>query len=416
MSDRYFPITAGVACPLKWTWNTVRLQEGTTASCHRVNGVPLDPSNFDNFHNNATWIEHRKQMLEGTFPQAGCQYCEKIERAGGTSDRQTHLKIPNLVPHELEADPTALVVTPRILEVFLDNTCNLACVYCDESNSSRIEQENKRYGYIPVVNQQSPRSVDFDKLVEGFFAYLDKNYTHFRRLHVLGGEPFFQTQFDRLMDYVSTHSNPELELNIVTNLMVAPKKLEKFIAQAKQLLVERRIKRLDITASIDCWGVEQEYIRYGINMAEWQQNFDMIAQQKWITVNANSAITVLSIKTMPKLIEFLNQYRKFRNIHHTFGHVDIRPHLHCEIFGKGFFDKAFDDVVNCMDSTTVWGRNQIEYMLGLKKVLSTAEVNLEQLGNLQSYLDELDRRRDLNWRGVFPWLDEYFKENNINVV
>jgi sulfatase maturation enzyme AslB (radical SAM superfamily) len=50
------------------------------------------------------------------------------------------------VPPELENDPTALSVTPTILEVFLSNVCNLACTYCVDLNSSQIEQENNKFG------------------------------------------------------------------------------------------------------------------------------------------------------------------------------------------------------------------------------------------------------------------------------
>ena len=393
----------------------MRLQEGTSSSCHRVKGVPLEVDNFDNFHNTETWISHRKMQLEGKFPQAGCQYCEQIEKNGGISDRLTHLKVPNLVPAELELDPTALIVTPRIIEVFLDNVCNLACIYCDESNSTRIEQENKRYGYTPLINQID-RHKDFEQLQQKFFEYLEKNYHHFRRLQVLGGEPFFQNSFNDLMTVVKANSNPDLTLNIVTSLMVSKKKLQEFIDTVKDLLIARKLKNLEIMVSIDCWGPEQEYVRHGLNMSQWQENFELLSKQKWITLNANSTITSLTVKGMPDLIKFLNVHRKYRKIHHTFGHVDGRPHQHCNIFGKGFFDKEFNDIIECMPATTVWERNQIEYMKGIHISLNDTEVNPVQLKNLKEYLDELDRRRNQNWIEIFPWLDNYFKENNINVV
>ena len=36
MSDKYFPIKQSPACQLKWAWSTIRLYEGSTSSCHRV--------------------------------------------------------------------------------------------------------------------------------------------------------------------------------------------------------------------------------------------------------------------------------------------------------------------------------------------------------------------------------------------
>ena len=64
-------------------------------------------------------------MLSGKWPTvenggAGyCNYCKKIEDAGGTSDRMHHLTIPNLSPRELDEDLNSTSVTPKILEVFL---------------------------------------------------------------------------------------------------------------------------------------------------------------------------------------------------------------------------------------------------------------------------------------------------------
>lgn len=417
MADKYFPIKKGVACQLKWTWNTIRLQEGTSSCCHRVEPVKLTVENFENFHNHEVWISHRKLMLDGKFPQQGCQYCERIEKVGGTSDRMTHIQQPNLYPTELDTDPEAINVRPRILEVFLDNVCTLSCVYCDESNSSKVAAENRKFGYIkgiPYYFKDTPHD-DFPALVEKFFEYLDKNYTNLKRLAILGGEPFYQKAFDRLITFIKNNNNPDLELNIVTSLAITPKRLHDFVAEIKELLVQRKIGRLDITVSIDCWGAEQEYVRHGLNMDKLRENFEYLVAQKWITLNVNSTLTSLTVKTMPELIEYINHHRQTRKIYHTFGHVDFKPWLHCDIFGSGFFDKDFEKIIQCMPTETEWDRIQQDYMKGLAKSLNQFEADPTKLGQLELFLDEIDRRRNLNWRSIFPWLDQYFLENK-NVV
>ena len=416
MSDKYFPIRTGVACQLKWTWNTLRLQEGTSSSCHRVQPVHLTADTFDNFHNNDTWLSHRKMMLDGKFPQQGCQYCEKIESSGGVSDRLTHLKIPNLVPKELDVDPTAIVVTPRILEVYLDNVCNLGCIYCDESNSSWIQTENQKFGYIKSVpyDFKNPRHSEYDQLVEKFFTYLDKNYRELRRLIVLGGEPFYQRNFDRLIDFIKQNPNPNIELNIVTNLTPTRQKLEKFVNEMKHLVAKRHIARLDITVSLDCWGAEQEYVRYGLDLQLIEENFKYLADQKWITLNVNSTLTSLTIKTMPTLIEYLNRFRNNgRKIYHSIGQVDNKTWLHCDVFGAGFFDNDFKQTIDAMPAITDWDINQKDLLIGLWKSLKDSIINNEKLTQLELYLNEIDQRRNTNWKLIFPWLDEYIKENHV---
>jgi hypothetical protein len=40
---------------------------------------------------------------------------------------------------------------------------------------------------------------------------------------------------------------------------------------------------LQITASSDCWDSEQEYVRYGLDLAQWQRNFELLLNQPWIS-------------------------------------------------------------------------------------------------------------------------------------
>lgn len=286
MNRKVFPIKTDTACQLKWTWSTVLLYNGNTNSCHRVGYTQLTPDTFNNFHNTDKKIADRKLMLDGIWPQGGCEYCKNIEDSGGQSDRQFHLQVPGLTPPELDTNPTAVEVSPRILEIYLDNVCNMSCIYCWDGFSSKIEAENNRFGPFSKngieIKNQGTRHPQFNELTEMFWSWMEKNSTTLRRFHILGGEPFYQKQFEVCLNFLETHYNPELEFNIVSNLKISPDKFQAMIERIKKLLVDRRIKRFDLTCSIDCWGDEQEYIRYGINMHEWRKNFEYAVSQHWI--------------------------------------------------------------------------------------------------------------------------------------
>jgi hypothetical protein len=126
MVDRYFPIKTDTACQLKWNWSTLRLYNGITSSCHRVQGDPITTDDFDSFHNTPKKLADRQLMLQGQWPVGGCEYCQKIEQAGGHSDRMFHLDIPNMTPPELDTNVVAVEVTPKIVEVYFDNVCNMS--------------------------------------------------------------------------------------------------------------------------------------------------------------------------------------------------------------------------------------------------------------------------------------------------
>jgi organic radical activating enzyme len=411
--NKYFPIKTATACQLKWTWSTIHLYTGETNSCHRVNETKIDPEHFERFHNTDKKIADRRLMLDGQWPTGGCEYCRNIEQAGGKSDRQFQIEIPNLVPPELDNDLTAVEVTPRIVEVYLDNVCNMSCIYCEDKFSSRIQQENVRHGEYKhntlEIKNTSSKITEFEQMSQKFWQWMEDNYSTLHRLHVLGGEPFFQSQFETCLLFLESHSNPELEFNIVSNLKVSRAKLEQFLERIKALLKQRRIKRFDLTCSIDCWGSEQEYIRHGIDMQEWIGNFEYLVAQRWITLNINQTITGLGIKSMIDLVRFVNQQRESREIGHYFMSCNNRPHLYPGIFGAGFFDQDLDLVLSEMPNDTWQQKHARSLMAGLKTEFNTHQRSPEQIDNLFHFLNEIDRRRGLDWRTTFPWLTKEFE-------
>jgi organic radical activating enzyme len=284
----------------------------------------------------------------------------------------------------------------------------MSCTYCYEGFSSRIQQENEKFGDFSSngieIKNKVVKNEQHAELLKKFWEWMETNSTVLKRLHVLGGEPLYQPEFENCLQFLETHNNPELEVNIVTNLKITLPKLKKFIDRIQNLLKERRIKRFDITASIDCWGNEQEYIRYGIDMNQWQENFNYIASKKWMTLNINQTITGLGIKSIPALVEYINQHRKIRPIGHYFMACVNKSHLYPGIFGSGFFDQDFENILSVMPNDTWQHKNAWNMMSGLQKEFNSHQRNETELLKLKTFLNEIDRRRDLNWKITFPWL------------
>lgn len=408
MSKKYFPIRTDTSCQLKWNWSTLYLHQGNTASCHRTASSEFTVENFHKFHNTDRKQRERTQMLQGQWPTDSCQYCKNIEDSGGFSDRMLHLEIPNMSPPELENDSTSVVVSPTILEVYFDNKCNLACLYCTPELSSKIHQENVKFGNFEsdgISLKSSSKSVDHDAYVDLFWAWMRDNSQGLRRLNVLGGEPFYQDEFYQLVTYLEQNPHPELELGIITNLMITPAKLQHLIVKFKSLLVNRNVKRIDITASIDCWGEPQEYVRYGLNLERWQCNFENLLQNRWLTMNINQTISVLTIKTMPDLLSRLQLWKSQRPVGHFFSEVSPQPsYLMPHILGPEVFDQDFDKIISLMPEHNKQDRMARSYMLGIRDHISANRPNQQEKNRLKIFLDEKDRRRNTNWREIFPWL------------
>lgn len=412
-TDRdFFPIKTETACQSKWTWSTIWLNQGASSSCHRVHTWPMTLEQFDDFHNLPEKIRDREAMLRGEWPGHGCEYCRDTERAGGWSDRQHNLDIPGLTPPELDSDPTATHVTPRIVEIFAKNTCNLSCVYCSANLSSKIEQENIRFGQFYRKGVWIPgkitKNTQADLYLGKFYSWLERNGRELRRLHLLGGETLVQNDLiERVISILDEHPNPDLQLGIFSNFSVPEKIFRKYISDIKHLYEQDKIGRFDFTASIDAWGTEIEYTRSGLDLELFERNFAWVADQEWITLNVNQTVTPLTMKTMPDLIDKITFYSNndTRHIGHYFQYATGYSYLHPEIFGGDFWQDDWQRIFAAMPDDTFEQREARQRMEGMKARLDATIPNPIEIEKMKIYLNEIDRRRGTDWKSVFPYLD-----------
>ena len=411
MSKSDFPIRTATSCQLKWNWTSLYLNGGYSRTCHRTAETPLTPENFNNFHNTEIVLSDRKRMLQGLWPETSCSYCKNIEESGGVSDRLRQIDATDLSPPELMYNPESIVVSPVILEVFFSNTCNLGCLYCGPTLSSVINTENQKFGTLEkTISLLAPIETHHKELIPSFWEWFPTGFVKLKRFGVLGGEPFYQKEFEKLLDMIDQHPNPDCELNNVTNLMVSPDRLSMFVAKLKKLLLTKKIKRVDITCSIDCWGPQQEYVRWGIDLEQWQKNFDTLIMHKWLYISINQTITALTIKTMPELLIKLKEWNAIRPVHHHFGGPTPGPsYFNAGILGGEQFRQDFDYILSLMPQNTDEDKIAYKYMAGIAGSITKSKVNPAEVTTLLKYLDEKDRRRNTNWELLFPWLAEYKK-------
>lgn len=419
--QRIWPIETKTGCLLKWAWSTVYMRQGTSSSCHRTDQAPIPIDDVGSFHNLPNKIQARQQMLNGEWPQGGCQYCEKIEAAGGMSDRQYQLHVGNDVsstPRELLIDPTATEVVPTILEVYFNNTCNMSCLYCGAHFSSKWEEENARFGMyensagtVKFGWDKKQPDLDYDRMLNEFWRYLHEKdrYLHIRQYQIAGGEPFHQVELEDSIDFWDQHPNPDLTFNFITNLKVPYKKFTGIIDRLGRMVSEGKLLRVQISASLDCWGPQQEYARWGLNLSEWENNFTYLIDKPFVQLCINSAINPLSIHTTDELIHRMNEWNErlpeSRRISYSFMTVMAPPWMDPAIFGAGVFEEPFSRILNAMKQSNQSEISAHHHMEGIAKQVCAAPRNITMVNGLIDYLTEIDRRRGTDWRSLFPWLD-----------
>ena len=415
---KIFPIQTKTGCLLKWNWSTIYLQSGTSASCHRTTKLKIPEDNFDSFHNLPKKIEDRERMLQGEWPIDTCGYCRKMEEAGGFSDRMNQLAQqtdPDHNPPELKANPTAVEVTPTILQVFFKNTCNMSCVYCGPHLSSKWETEIEKHGQLKSINvskystmavQNNP---NYDRQKKDLWKYLKEKdrYKNIRIYSVLGGEPLVIPELYESLDFWEKHPNDKLVFEFTTNLKATDKRIEALLSRMQKMIDTGAVLRFKIVASIDALGPEQEYARYGMDLEQFIMNFEKLSRTKGIELAINSTLSALTIKKLPDLIKKIEQWNAARSGDRiVFSFNTDEDATNPKIFGPGVFDQELEETMRLLPEKNVREIIVKRHFQTVAHSIMSAKRQPEKINTMKRYLTELDARRNTDWRKVYPWLQD----------
>lgn len=426
MPGKKFPIKTPTSCRSKWAISTLHLGQGYTAGCHRSSRSQLTVENFNNFHNTNEKIRDRKLMLDGKWPintvtsRGGCDYCRHIEEVGGMSDRLFQNTVSDVYPQELDKNPTQTNVEPVSIEVFFQNTCSLSCLYCKGELSSKIASEEKQYndnqwlrttGKINYSFKNDFKNVDvFSSL---FFKWLEKNVTKLKRLQVLGGEPLLQEEFYKTIEILNNNESPDLELTVISNLMVPDVLFEKFISEGNNLMKNKKIKEIHINASIDGWGPEAEYVRAGLKINEFENNMKKLLERTNFRMSTMSTINTLTFKTMPDLFMKMQEWNKIRRVFWYPNMLQpVDDHILSPVhFDQDTFDNDFEKINSILaQDTSKDGMIAKLQFLGFYKTIKNKPSNYKKIDDLIVYLDLIEQRKGIKWKDLFPWLNKYYNE------
>ena len=258
-------------CVLKWYHLEMHLGTGLSHSCFHcpTQQIPLD----SDLHNTPQKIEQRELMLKGERPDE-CSYCWDIEDLGNVSARQTlaaqYFQHDNKIDLKAAKAGTSYVY-PKYLELSFTNKCQMACSYCGPVFSTSWEKEIRQHGPYKLTKKgynliESPQ-IENSPFVKKFWKWFPKAYEHLFVLRVTGGEPLLDKNTYRLLQYVKDNPKEGLTFHCNTNLMVTENRVHKYINLVKD------IPDTKLYVSIDSWGDQAEYIRHGLDMGRFEENF-----------------------------------------------------------------------------------------------------------------------------------------------
>jgi organic radical activating enzyme len=269
-------------CLAKWKQVSLHLPTGLNNSCYHppLHRIPIEEIGRTPaaLHNTEHKKQQRRMMLAGMRP-AECQYCWNMEDLGQMSDRHYRSGEPWAARHfdtisRSTGDEDDVV--PSYVEVNFNHACNLACSYCSPQFSSTWQAEVERLGAYPTSTPHNDpdhfrgerRPIparEHNPWVEAFWQWWPALYPELTHFRMTGGEPLMDRNTYRVFDYVLEHPNPNLHLCVTSNFSVEERLWQKYKDYVKRLCDRGTIEHFMQYVSVDGWGAQAEYMRYGLN-------------------------------------------------------------------------------------------------------------------------------------------------------
>jgi len=309
-------ITSNTFCLHPFTGLATR-EDGAICVCCRSHPIGFVQDAPLEYHwNSEVMTGIRRKVLRGERPSQ-CEPCFSLEDQGVESLRQRHIagKIPeariNLYPNALSnmAHDFTMPFEIPTMELKLNNLCNLACRMCHPMDStswtdwSEVKEFYKAEGnimYAIVEEHGLERKPHLDKFQDNpeWWASLEKNLPHFRRVEFAGGEPLMDPQHYRILDMLAPYGH-QIEIKYATNLTM--------LGKSNRTIWEYwpKFKSVAVNVSIDGIRDSYEYVRTN---ARWSELINNIRQIQTIPnisrIVGAVTVQVSNVLVLDKIIEY----------------------------------------------------------------------------------------------------------------
>lgn len=435
-------------CLAKWTQVTLHLQNGHTHSCHHPvpHFISVDELRQNKYalHNTSYKIRQRELMINGQKPKE-CDYCWNIENLGSDHLSDRHFKSGEYWSSEYFDDIIKKPLNPKFLPTYLEvsfsHGCNFSCMYCSPQVSSKWVEDIQKNGsydlgdfkhndlsYLKQNNLIPILERDYNPYVETFWELWPELYQKLRVFRITGGEPLLSKHTWKTLEYIQQNPNPDLEVLINTNLGVQDSFIDRLIDIGKDLVTNNKVKRFEIYTSVESYGDQAEYIRYGLDFNKLIQNLIRLTTEipmiKWKSkVVIMATYNLLSIPKFNQLLSWLLEYRKeYSNKEWKNIWIDISYLRYPSWQSVKILD---DKLLSIIEKDLEYMKNNDQTVVGyygfqdteiekLSRVLTYAKTSIIEDQSIDKarfvhFFKEYDSRKKLNLLDTFPELIEFHK-------
>lgn len=331
----------------------------TIGPCCNTRGSKVDPKTFD-FNTNPYLLEIRDSARRNERA-AACINCWQQEDAGNASRRS------------VRNDPdTYEGVFIKTMDYTTQNICNLACIQCNPGSSSLWAQIR---GY-PASAEESYQ----DKL------HLLKNVdlSKIENFHITGGEPLMTREHVKLLEMVDKLDRlDKITISYNTNGTIIP--------DQTVLDLWKKPTSLNLMVSVDAVGGAAELLRWPCRWADvdkFVRHVVDIANNSMpnLHVSLNVCVASYNFFELEDLIQWAESIDPnirilWQLVNDSWQHPSVLP--------RSLWARALDMIAR-QPRLASWTKH-------FSPILSDASADWQQLVH---WLDDLDRQRNTNWRGV----------------
>ena len=286
--------------------------------------------------------EVRASIKKGILHPRYCANCIKSEDAGFNSERDWH---NNLSPDFNYETTNIYEHVPRLIDVRWNNTCNLACNYCDSHFSTK---------WASIIGAKVNQTIktEYKQIID----YIEKHSMHVKEVAMVGGEPLMMKENDALLDILPD----DVLVTVITNMTNDFDKMP-----VPQKLLNR--SRVGWSMSFDNIGERFEYVRWGSTWKRLDENVTRVANKINNSNHHGGIQAVYNLYNCTRLCE-LKQYSLDKKITILWQHIhgdQLDPTKHNQAVRELALAEIqkFRDTFDIIEAEETWLENLEELLL-----------------------------------------------------
>jgi MoaA/NifB/PqqE/SkfB family radical SAM enzyme len=291
-------------------WNNILIDTNKGVKpCCAYNGEHLGyitKSSIQDIITGPAWQDIKNKLIMGEWPEACDIGCRQTEERTGWSVRLSLQNDMKSCYEGIDYNNNEIVY----MEFNGSYICNIACLQCNPSFSSRWVPEWEK---LNLRKYDSPGELPDIELIKKSLDQL--NLDKLRIIFFKGGDPLMNEETYTVLDYLDQRGIlPTLEVCLFTNGTHRPKNIFEKL---------KRVKRLVLNLSIDGAGELNKYIRFGADTSieNIEQTLKQLNENGNCEFNFSVSIMVYNIFD---IVNIRNLWRDWQTKYKSTDHIYFR--------------------------------------------------------------------------------------------